>query len=664
MTPLGRSRSCIALFVVLALLAYGLLVAKDALSAGPPGGNASVTGGGDGRAGGGSVWLIAESISLSQADAISTAGGSGGDGGRDGGAGAEGRVRIDADTLTGVAPGGGSTWGSFHRGYTSHVTTYSYDRGDRLRTVVDSLAGTIQRDFDGLDRLELETTPQGSISYTYDDASRPDTMTVAGQPTVDYTFDDANRLTRITRGSQVVDVDYDELNRPTVLTLPGAVTETYSYDDASRLTGITYKRDQTALGELVYGYDAPGRRSTVSGSWARTALPDAVSSMVYDANNRLIQRGATTLSYDDNGNLLDDGSTRHRWDSRNQLVSTSGQSILSNAYDGSGRRIRKSISGVATELLYDGDQIVQEKTGGVPSANLLTGLGADEVLIRNGSEGSRNLLTDALGSTVALTDAAGSVLTSYTYEPFGKTTTTGAANSNPYQFTGREADTPSLYNYRARYHSAALGRFISEDPLGFGGGDTNLYAYVGNSPGNFTDPSGMCLVGAILGGAEAMSQKKGFWGVVKGAIKGCVADLATGGLLGGLAKGFKYLKGLRGPRAIADDVPTVLFSRSRAPGIAQNFDDAVANGAPTRLTRVGAATRDANRRAALRGQPPAPGGQSLDEYPFACSAQGGCGSFVRAVPVGEQSYQGGVLSRFFQDHGVSSGDSFDVRFVP
>jgi len=121
------------------------------------------------------------------------------------------------------------------------------------------------------------------------------------------------------------------------------------------------------------------------------------------------------------------------------------------------------------------------------------------------------------------------------------------------------------------------------------------------------------------------------------------------------------------PRAIVAakaEVPTVVFSRSRAPGIAGTFDDAVANGAPTQLNRVGTAARDANRRAALRGQSPAPAGQSLDDYPFACSAQGGCGATVRSVPVGEQSYQGGVLSRFFQDNGIGVGDPFNVMFGP
>lgn len=114
----------------------------------------------------------------------------------------------------------------------------------------------------------------------------------------------------------------------------------------------------------------------------------------------------------------------------------------------------------------------------------------------------------------------------------------------------------------------------------------------------------------------------------------------------------------------ANSLPTVVFSRDRAPGIAQNFDNAVANGAPTQLDRVGKAARDANRRAALRGVPPAPPGQSLDEYPFASTAQGGEGAYVSAVPEGEQNYQGGVLSRFYTQNGINPGDSFNVAFEP
>src|SRR5678815_1392652 len=79
----------------------------------------------------------------------------------------------------------------------------------------------------------------------------------------------------------------------------------------------------------------------------------------------------------------------------------------------------------------------------------------------------------------------------YTYAPFGATTSAGAASANAAQFTGRENDGTGLYYYRARYYAPDLGRFISEDPLGFGGGDANLYAYVGNRPTSANDPLGL-----------------------------------------------------------------------------------------------------------------------------------------------------------------------------
>lgn len=101
-------------------------------------------------------------------------------------------------------------------------------------------------------------------------------------------------------------------------------------------------------------------------------------------------------------------------------------------------------------------------------------------------------VADALGSAVALTDGSGNVLTTYTYEPFGATTTTGAVSSNPYDFTGREDDATGLKYYRARYYHPNRQRFISEDPIGLGTGEANLYAYVRNDPVALADPTGLC----------------------------------------------------------------------------------------------------------------------------------------------------------------------------
>src|SRR5262249_32036902 len=84
----------------------------------------------------------------------------------------------------------------------------------------------------------------------------------------------------------------------------------------------------------------------------------------------------------------------------------------------------------------------------------------------------------------------GAVHTEYTYEPFGGTTVTGST-TNPFQYTNRENDQTGLYYYRARYYDSRLGRFISEDPIGFAG-SFNFYTYVQNNPIRFVDPRGLC----------------------------------------------------------------------------------------------------------------------------------------------------------------------------
>ncbi len=95
---------------------------------------------------------------------------------------------------------------------------------------------------------------------------------------------------------------------------------------------------------------------------------------------------------------------------------------------------------------------------------------------------------DHLGSTTALTDAAGNVVERMSYDAFGDTP---ASPRTRYTFTGRERDEfTGLYYYRARWYDAVVGRFISEDPIGFDGG-VNWFAYVENNPVNRKDPSGL-----------------------------------------------------------------------------------------------------------------------------------------------------------------------------
>jgi RHS repeat-associated protein len=172
-------------------------------------------------------------------------------------------------------------------------------------------------------------------------------------------------------------------------------------------------------------------------------------------------------------------------------VGLSGDASASFQYDGLGRRRGKTINGTSTNFLYDVVNLVQELTGGgTPTANLLTGLGVDETFARTDGSGTSTLLVDALGSTLELADGSGTAQTLYTFEPFGASGVSGAASTNAAQFTSRESDSTGLYYYRARFYHPGLQRFISEDPLGFGGG-LNLFAYVGNRPTAFIDPLGL-----------------------------------------------------------------------------------------------------------------------------------------------------------------------------
>ncbi len=72
-------------------------------------------------------------------------------------------------------------------------------------------------------------------------------------------------------------------------------------------------------------------------------------------------------------------------------------------------------------------------------------------------------------------------------------TTSGATSGNTFGFTGREADGTGLNFYRARYYDPRLQRFIAQDPIGFAGGDANLFAYAYTSPTNWSDPMGLSV---------------------------------------------------------------------------------------------------------------------------------------------------------------------------
>src|SRR5262249_51723415 len=152
-------------------------------------------------------------------------------------------------------------------------------------------------------------------------------------------------------------------------------------------------------------------------------------------------------------------------------------------------RASKTAGGATHSFVYDGSDILEDRTAGGASTRHVHGPAVDQPLASVDGNGDPSFyVADHLGSIVQVTNASGAVELTRKYDPFGQRVEGESASG--YAFTGREWDAEiGLYYYRARYYDATIGRFISSDPLGFGG-DPNFYAYALNSPTKWRDPSG------------------------------------------------------------------------------------------------------------------------------------------------------------------------------
>ena len=171
-------------------------------------------------------------------------------------------------------------------------------------------------------------------------------------------------------------------------------------------------------------------------------------------------------------------------------------------YDPLGRRTEKTVNGNIQRYIYDNEDIIAILDGSNnPTETFTHGPGIDEPLILTKADRTNYYYhADGLGSIVALTDEKGQTIETYTYKAYGQQTIkdrTGAAFDkslvdNPYLFTARELDSESgLYYYHARYYDWSRGAFTQEDPIGFAGGEVNIYPYVSNSPLRYSDPLGL-----------------------------------------------------------------------------------------------------------------------------------------------------------------------------
>jgi RHS repeat-associated protein len=371
--------------------------------------------------------------------------------------------------------------------------TYDNDLNITSRSVNGGDAITFQYDDDNL------MTQAGALALAYDPQNGLLTGTTLGDVSSSYAYNGQGELvsdTAATSTSPLQDVTLvrDDLGRITSKTesIGGVQTDYgYGYDAAGRLETETI--DGTTV--ATYAYDANGNRLSVT-------RPGGTVSATYDDQDRLLNYGATTFTYTANGELASrttgGQTTGYDYDALGNLISVDlpDGTQINYVVDGSNRRVGRTVDGLLTQgWLYQDDlKPIAELDG---SGNLVarfvyaTHENVPDYMIKGGI--TYRIVTDHLGSVRLVVDAAtGQVVQRMDYDAFGRVRADTNPGFQPFGFAGGMYDPATgLVRFGARDYDAETGRWTAKDPIHFAAGDTNLYAYVGNNPGSFVDPTGL-----------------------------------------------------------------------------------------------------------------------------------------------------------------------------
>ncbi len=197
------------------------------------------------------------------------------------------------------------------------------------------------------------------------------------------------------------------------------------------------------------------------------------------------------------------GQTNYSYDDASRLtgITTPGSSKWQFVYDGMDRlRISRSWKWINDQWVQDSEKrrvylgmdVVQERDGNnnVIASYTRTG-NVGGLLARSTASGNVFYGYDGSGNVTSLTDSAGAVVGSYTYDAWGNLlASSGAkANENPYRFSSKE-QLAGFYSFGYRFYSPNLGRWINRDPSREEGGN-NLYGFVDSDPENSIDDYGL-----------------------------------------------------------------------------------------------------------------------------------------------------------------------------
>jgi RHS repeat-associated protein len=356
----------------------------------------------------------------------------------------------------------------------------------------------VNRTYDPLGRVTLETTETGQRGITTDEAGRLILLGWDGGPNIAYDRLVTGEVWRMRENPAYANYTlatfaYDDQGRRTSLTRGNGASTTYGYDAVSRLTQLVQNLNGTSNDLILdFTYNPAGEIVTNTRSndaYSFTGHANASVADTINGLNQVTQRGSTGVSRDSRGNTTAIGSTSYAYTTEDRL-STGGAATLT--YNPEGTLLGEAGAANRRFDTLGGDIIAERDGAGNRLRRFVPGPGVDEHIVwYEGSDlGTRRYHhQDERGSVIAVSDASGNLVGSVNrYDEYGvpQGTLTGR-----FGYTGQPwIPEAGLYHYRARAYNPAMGRFMQTDPIGFGGG-MNIYAYVGNNPVNRSDPTGL-----------------------------------------------------------------------------------------------------------------------------------------------------------------------------
>jgi RHS repeat-associated protein len=396
-------------------------------------------------------------------------------------------------------------------GGSTKTTHYTYDQAGLLTSITypNGTVVNVTPDWSGrIDTLKLSSQTIAVYKYIGSNVAQRSypIPSVIYQPV----YDNFGRITSADSGTSYAKFNYaydpntNSIIRQTFDHRSSDPATDFSYDSLVRLTTAQYGIDDT---NEIFTIDKLGNRTNVK-------LKDNTNEVyVVDTNtNRYTSIDAVGLEYDAAGNLTKDkNGYEYKYDYENRLVliTKDDNDIASFAYDAIGRRVRKYDAVAEETTLYyygSGSQVLCEYDGsGIFQKFFVYGNGVDEVLLTSNGIDDYYYVHDHLNSPVALVNASGSVVERYEYDAYGNAhimdssyvSRTTSNYGNSYLFTGRILDTLDngslkIQYSRNRYYHPRLGRWLTQDPLGYVNG-MSLYEYCTSNPVNLMDPYGLCI---------------------------------------------------------------------------------------------------------------------------------------------------------------------------